>query len=93
MILKTKKVVVGHVFERTVHKFPCDVWFVNYINYTDHFIDKETQPAGVVTPLPPGHDCQDIQVHIHNIILCLLSSSIDIIVDVARDSLSWARKS
>ena len=60
MILKTKKVVVGHVFERTVHKFPCDDWFVNY---TDHFIDKETQPAeGVVTPIPPGHDWQDIRI-------------------------------
>ena len=68
MILKTKKVVVGHVFERNVHKFPCDDWFVNYITYTDHFIDKETQPEGVVTPLPPGHDCQDIQVH--NILYC-----------------------
>ena len=38
MILKTNKVVVGHVFERSVYKFPCDDWFVNYITYTVHFI-------------------------------------------------------
>ena len=63
MILKTNKVVVGHVFDRIVHKFSTrDGWFVNYIKHTDHFIDKESQSEGVVTPLPPGHHCQDIEV-------------------------------
>lgn len=64
MILKIDKIVVGHVFERIVHKFSTrDGWFVNYIKHTDHFIDKESQSEGVVTPLPPGHPCQDIEVY------------------------------
>ena len=66
MILKTNKVVVGHIFDRIVHKFSThDDWFVNYITHTDHFIDKESQSEGVVTPLPSGHCCKDIEVRTH----------------------------
>ena len=65
MILKTNKVVVGHVFDREVHKFSPrgEGWFVNYIKHTDHIIDKEAQTEGEVTPLPQGHSCQDIEVY------------------------------
>ena len=65
MILKTNKVVVGHAFDRKVHKVSPhdDGWVVNYIKHTDHIIDKETQTEGEVTPLPRGHCCQDIEVY------------------------------
>ena len=65
MILKTNKVIVGHVFDREVHRFsPRDSGYVvNFIKHTDHVIDKETQTEGVVTPLPQGHCCQDIEVY------------------------------
>ena len=66
MILKTKEVVVGHVFDREVQKLSPrddDGWVVNYIKHTDHIIDKKTQTKGVVTPLPRGHCCQDIEVY------------------------------
>ena len=62
MIVNTK-MVAGHVFDRTVHKFSSrDGWFVNYITHTDYTIGRyRLLPLNDV--IKPGHFCQDIEVN------------------------------
>ena len=66
MILKTDKVVVGHVRQRVLHKFLThhDGWAVQFINLTDHVIEEKDQIVpNTVIPVPPGHNCQEIEVN------------------------------
>ena len=66
MILKTDRVVVGHVRQLVLHKFLMhhNGWAVQFITLVDHVIEKggDQIAANTIIPVPLGHNSQEIEV-------------------------------